>query len=241
MDYGIVSVRNPIAGHTTAIDAKALDWGGFHSDILSYLSDIKNLEQFADLANNACELAERLDPFLENARAMMEAMKKLSEGQITWTELKKQYGTAVANAIAKARKLDAEFASQMELLDAQDRSNMALIEQKRKHALVEIATQLKQDLEAELWRHEQRITNINSRHHVQQERQQVTTSLREQRQALLNRARYGSRALNPGQAQEVIPVQVAQTPVANSVSASGEQRGSWGANLRNLWNNLGER
>ncbi|MBD2505329.1 hypothetical protein [Anabaena azotica] len=240
MDYG-VAIRNPVAGHSSTIDAKSLEWGGFQSDILGYLSDIKNLEQFADLANNACELAERLDPFLENARLMMEAMKKLSEGQITWTELRKQYGSAVANAIAKARRLDAEFSSEMERLDAQDRSSMALIEQKRKNALIEIATGLKQDLEAELWRHEQSITNINSRNVAREEREQVTTGLREQRQALLNRARYGSRALNPGQAQEVIPVQVAQPPVANSVSATGEQRGGWGTNLRNLWNSLGNR
>src|SRR5689334_19359129 len=120
MDFGI---RNPLLGHSSHIDEKSQQWGGFNADILTYLSDINTLEQFADYANNANELKERLAPFLDNAKTAFETWEKLSEGQITWTELRKKYGVHIANAIAKIRKLNSEFDSEMSVIDAQDRAD----------------------------------------------------------------------------------------------------------------------
>ena len=100
MDFAI---RNPVLGHSSHIDEKAQNWGGFSADILSYLSDINKLEQFADCANNAQELSDRLEPFLDNAKVIFEAMEKLTKGQLTWTELRKQYGSHVAMRFKIAR------------------------------------------------------------------------------------------------------------------------------------------
>ncbi|MHC5756009.1 MAG: hypothetical protein ACYTXF_36350 [Nostoc sp.] len=59
-----------------------------------------------------------------------------------------------------------------------------------------------------MWRHENKINGIENRQVVQAERQAITTGLREKRQQLLARARFGSRALEPNQTpQEVIPIQ----------------------------------
>ncbi|WP_322743997.1 hypothetical protein, partial [Nostoc edaphicum] len=238
MDFAI---RNPVVGHSSHIDEKAQNWGGFESDILGYLSDINKLEQFADYANNAQELSDRLEPFLDNAKVVFEAMEKLTKGQVTWVELRKQYGSHVAGAIAKIRKLNSEFDSEMSKIAAQDRADLLRIDQKRKHGLAEVAAQLHHDLQAELWRHENKISGIENRQVVQAERQAITTGLREKRQQLLARARYGSRALEPNQTpQEVIPIQSQNHAPASSVSATGTVRG-WGAMLGNLWQKLGDR
>ncbi|MBD2598164.1 hypothetical protein H6G74_28125 [Nostoc spongiaeforme FACHB-130] len=238
MDFAI---RNPVMSHASHIDEKAQTWGGFNADILSYLSDINKLEQFADYANNAQELADRLEPFLDNAKVVFEAMEKLTKGQVTWTELRKQYGSHVATAIAKIRKLNSEFDSEMSRVDAQDRADLLRIDQKRKHALAEVAAQLHHDLQAELWRHENKISSIENRQTVQAQRQAITTGLREKRQQLLARARYGTRALEPNSSlQEVIPFQAQNSAPTSSVSATGTVRG-WGAMLGNLWQKLGDR
>lgn len=239
MDFGI---KNPAMGHSSHIDEKALAWGSVDADILAYLSDVSKLEQFADMAQNADQLAQYLDPFLENASKYLEAMQKLADGQVTWTELRKQFGSKVANAIAKIRKLNAEFDAEMQKVDAQDRADLLRIEQKRKNALTEIATQLHQDLQAELWRHENKISSIESRHQVSEQRQTIQEGLRARRQELLARARYGSRALNPHQEQpETIPVSVASSGApASSVSASGTVRG-FGNWWTNFWDGLGNR
>ncbi|MBD2437328.1 hypothetical protein H6G69_11030 [Nostoc sp. FACHB-110] len=237
MDFGAIAIHNPVMGHSSHIDEKAKSWGGFEADILSYLSDINNLQAFANMAQNAAELSERLDPFLENAKTAFEALEKLNNGQVTWTELRKQYGNHVANAIAKIRKLNASFNADMELLDASDRAEMLRIEERRKNALNEVAVQLRNDLQAELFRHQNKISSIENRHTVQAERQTVQNRLHEQRQLLLNRARYGDRAFDMNRApKEVIPVQMRSFPVADSVSPTGKNRG-WG----NLWDKLGER
>lgn len=130
----------------------------------------------------------------------------------------------------------------MQKIDAQDRADLLRIEQKRKHALTEIAAQLHQDLQGELWRHENKMSNIESRHQVSEQRQTIQEGLRARRQELLARARYGSRALNPHQEQpETIPVSVADsTTPASSVSASGTVRG-FGNWWTNFWNGLGNR
>ncbi len=238
MDFAI---SNPVMGHSSHIDEKAQTWGGFDADILGYLSDINKLEQFADYANNAQDLSDRLEPFLDNAKVVFEAMEKLTKGQVTWTELRKQYGSHVATAIAKIRKLNSEFDLEMGKIDAQDRADLLRIDQKRQHALTEVAAQLHHDLQAELWRHENKINGIENRQTVQAERQAITTGLREKRQQLLARARYGSRALEPNQMpQEVIPIQSQTYAPSSSVSATGTVR-SWGAMLGNLWQKLGER
>lgn len=238
MDFAI---RNPVMGHASHIDEKAQTWGGFSADILSYLSDINKLEQFADYANNAQELSDRLEPFLDNAKVVFEAMEKLTKGQVTWTELRKQYGSHVATAIAKIRKLNSEFDSEMSRVDAQDRADLLRIDQKRKHALAEVAAQLHHDLQAELWRHENKISSIENRQTVQAQRQAITTVLREKRQQLLARARYGTRALEPNSSpQDVIPFQAQNSAPTSSVSATGTVRG-WGAMLGNLWQKLGDR
>jgi hypothetical protein len=239
MDFGI---RNPTAGHSSHIDEKAQAWGGVDADIFAYLSDVSKLEQFADMAQNTDQLAQYLDPFLENAKTYFEAMQKLADGQVTWTELRKQFGSKVANAIAKIRKMNAEFDSQMQKIDAQDRSDMLRIEQKRQHALAEIAAQLNSDLQAELWRHQGKISNIENKHAVTQQRSSITEGLRAKRQELLARARYGSKALNPDQEpQEQIPVTVTATSnPASSVSATGTVRrfGGW---FKDLWDSFGSR
>lgn len=233
MDFGI---RNPVAGHSSHVDDKGRQWGGVDADIFSYLSDISNLEQFADMAQNADQLAQFLDPFLDNAETYFEAMQKLVDGQVTWTELRKKFGSKVANAIAKIRKLNGEFDAEMDRVDAQDRADLLRIEQKRKHGLTEIAVQLQYDLESELWRHENKINTIETRKATQQERQTIQTGLRQKRQELLDRAKHGTGRTNP----EKVPVQTQDSSPSSGVSATGTNRG-WGENLSNLWDRLGNR
>jgi len=233
MDFGI---RNPTTGHSSHIDEKALAWGGFDGDLLAYLSNIEYLEAFADMAQNSAQLAECLDPFLENAAKHIEAMTKLVDGQVTWAELRKQFGSKVAIAIQRIRKLNADFDAEMQTIDARDRADLLKVNQKREHSLAEVAAQLHTDLEAEIFRHQSKLGDINARQTVQAERQSIQQGLREKRQALLNRARFGSQV----GAQSQIPVQLQdRRNPASSVSASGTVRG-WG-NLGGLWGRLGAR
>ena len=95
----------------------------------------------ADKAANAEQLALVLEPFLDNAETYLEALGKIADGQVTWTEIRKKFGSKVGNAIAKIRKLNAEFGSEMEQLDAKDRAAMLKIETKRQHGLAEIASE----------------------------------------------------------------------------------------------------
>lgn len=236
MDFGRSNssaiIANPAAGHSPHIDEKASAWGGVESDILYYLSDVGQLEAFADKAANAEQLALVLEPFLDNARTYFEAMGKLADGQVTWTELRKQFGSKVANAIAKIRKLNAEFGSEMELLDAKDRATMLKIEDKRQKGLTEIAHELQQDLQAQMWAHENKMGAIANRGTVAAARQSIQEGLRAKRQELLSRATNGT---NQG-IQEKIPVAIAQSTISNSVSATGTPRGfgGWFANLINF-------
>ena len=237
MDFGrnnsSLAIANPAAGHSRHIDEKASDWGGVDADILSYLSDVNQLEAFADKAANAEQLALLLEPFLDNARTYFEAMGKIADGQVTWTELRKQFGSKVANAIAKIRKLNAEFGSEMELLDAKDRATMLKIEAKRQNGLAEIASELTGDLQAELWRHENKMEAIANRGAVAEKRQSIQSELRAKRKELLDRATNGT---NQG-VQDKIPVLVGgQSNPSNSVSATGTARGfgGWFANLINF-------
>ena len=229
---GRLAIANPAAGHSPHVDEKASDWGGVEADILYYLSDVNQLEAFADKAANAEQLALLLEPFLDNAQKYFEAMQKLADGQVTWTELRKQFGSKVAQAIAKIRKLNAEFGSEMELLDAKDRSAMLKIEAKRQNGLAEIASELTGDLQAELWRHENKMEAIANRSEVAEKRQSIQESLRAKRQELLSRATVGS---DQG-IQEKIPVIIGSSTTSNSVSATGTARGfgGWFANLINF-------
>ena len=237
MDFGRSNssaiIANPAAGHSPHVDEKASDWGGVDADILSYLSDVNQLEAFADKAANAEQLALLLEPFLDNARTYFEAMGKIADGQVTWTELRKQFGSKVANAIAKIRKLNAEFGSEMELLDAKDRATMLKIEAKRQNGLAEIASELTGDLQAELWRHENKMEAIANRGAVAEKRQSIQSELRAKRKELLDRATNGT---NQG-VQDKIPVLVGgQSNPSNSVSATGTARGfgGWFTNLINF-------
>ena len=237
MDFGrnnsSLAIANPAAGHSPHIDEKASDWGGVEADILYYLSDVNQLEAFADKAANAEQLALLLEPFLDNAQKYFEAMQKLADGQVTWTELRKQFGSKVANAITKIRKLNAEFGSEMELLDAKDRSAMLKIEAKRQNGLTEIAHDLTQDLQAEMWRHQNKMEAIGNKGAVAEKRQSIQSALRAKRQELLNRATNGT---NQG-VQDKIPVLVSgQSNPSNGVSATGTPRGfgGWFANLINF-------
>jgi (p)ppGpp synthase/HD superfamily hydrolase len=159
-------------------------------------------------------------------------MQKLADGQVTWTELRKQFGSKVANAIAKIRKLNTEFGSEMELLDAKDRATMLKVETKRQNGLTEIAHDLAQDLQAEMWRHQNKMEAISNKGVVAEQRQSIQSGLRAKRQELLNRATVGS-SLG---IQDKIPVAIAQSTTSNSVSATGTPRGfgGWLANLINF-------
>jgi hypothetical protein len=238
MDFGrdnsSVAIRNPAAGHSPYIDEKASDWGDVEADILSYLSDVNKLEAMADKAANAEQLALVLEPFLDNATTYLEAMGKIADGQVTWSEIRKQFGSFVANAIAKIRKLNAEFGSEMELLDAKDRAAMLKIETKRQHGLAEIASELTGDLQAELWRHENKMETIANRGEVAEKRQTIQETLRSKRQKLLSRATVGS---DKG-IQEKIPVLIGSPTTSNSVSVTGTPRGfgGWFANVVNFNN-----
>ena len=232
MDFGRTNnsdstaiVTNPAAGHSGYIDEKAQAWGGVEADILYYLSDVNRLEEFADKAANAEQLALLLEPFLDNAEKYFEAMEKLAAGQVTWTELRKQFGGKVANAIAKIRKLNAEFGSEMELLDAKDRASMLNIEAKRENGLAEIGSELAGDLQAEFWRHQNKMEAIANREVVAEQRQSIQSGLREKRQQLLNRATLGT---NQG-IRDQIPVSIAAGQSATqSVSATSKPRGFGG-------------
>jgi len=190
MDFRIV---NPSFGYANKIDAKSREWGGLEENILSYLCDVSNLEKFADMANDTEQLASYIDPFLANAEKYIDGMDKLADGQVKWSELRKQFSSKVAGAISKIRKLDSEFGSDIERIDAQDRSDMTRIEAKRRNSLTEIATTLKHDLQAELFRHQNKITDITNRQQIQSERQALTTTVREKRAALMQRVKFGGR------------------------------------------------
>ena len=229
MDFGrndtsSIAIRNPAAGHSPYIDEKAGDWADTEADILSYLSDVTKLEAMADKAANAEQLALVLEPFLDNATSYLESLEKISDGQVRWTEIRKKFGSKVGNAIAKIRKLNAEFGSEMEQLDAKDRAAMLKIETKRQHGLAEIASELTGDLQAELWRHENKMEAIANRGEVAEKRQTIQESLRERRQKLLSRATVGS---DKG-IQEKIPVTIGKASFSNSVSATGTARGFGG-------------
>ena len=229
MDFGrndssSSAIRNPAAGHSPYIDEKAGDWADTEADILSYLSDVTKLEAQADKAANAEQLALVLEPFLDNAETYLEALGKIADGQVTWTEIRKKFSSKVGNAIAKIRKLNAEFGSEMEQLDAKDRAAMLKIETKRQHGLAEIASELTGDLQAELWRHENKMEAIANRGEVAEKRQTIQESLRERRQKLLSRATVGS---DKG-IQEKIPVTIGKASLSNSVSATGTALGFGG-------------
>lgn len=234
MDYGI-AIKNPVAGHSSYIDEKAKGWGNVEADILSYLSDVSNLESFANMANDAEQLASYVDAFIENARTYFESMQKISEGQVEWTELRKKFGSTVAKSIAKIRKLNAEFGSEMETIDAQDRASMLKIEQKRKHAIAEIAADLNSALQMELFRHQNKISSIELRNQANQERQGLQQQLREKRQELLNRAKYGSR--QNALPSDRIPVMVHQNSHHQSAVSPSGRPGFW----QRLWAGFGNR
>jgi hypothetical protein len=238
MDFGrdnsSIAIKNPAAGHSPYIDEKAEDWGDVEADILAYLSDVNKLEAMADKASNAEQLALVLEPFLDNATTYLEAMGKIADGQVTWAEIRKKFGSKVANAITKIRKLNAEFGSSMEQLDARDRAAMLKIDTKRQHGLAEIASELVGDLQAELWRHENKMEAIANRGEVASKRQTIQESLKEKRQKLLSRATVGS---DKG-TQEKIPVVIGKANLSSSVSATGTPRGfgGWFANVMNFNN-----
>jgi hypothetical protein len=194
MDFRII---NPAFGYSEHIDEKARQWGGVEENILDYLCDVTNLEKFADMAHDSDQIASYIDPFLSNAEKYFDAMEKMSDGQVKWTELRKKFSSKVADSLAKIRKLDSEFGAGMELIDAQDRSDRTRLEAKRKNALTEIATTLQHDLQAELFRHQNKIADTTSREKVQSKRQEIQQSVREKRQSLLQRVKLGSRGGNP--------------------------------------------
>lgn len=194
MDFRII---NPSFGYSENIDEKARQWGGVEENILNYLCDVSNLEKFADMANDSDQLASYIDPFLTNAEKYFEAMEKMSDGQVKWTELRKKFSSKVADSIAKIRKFDSEFGFDMERIDAQDKSDRTKLEAKRKNVLTEIATTLQHDLQLELFRHQNKIADITSREKVQSERQAIQQSVREKRQSLMERVKRGSRGGNP--------------------------------------------
>lgn len=237
MDFGrndssSIAIRNPAAGHSPYVDEKAGGWGDVEADILSYLSDVTKLEALADKAANAEQLALVLEPFLDNAETYLEALGKIADGQVTWTEIRKKFGCKVGNAITKIRKLNAEFGSEMEQLDAKDRAAMLNIETKRQYGLTEIAHDLTQDLQTEMWRHQSKMEAIGNKGVVAEQRQSIQSGLRAKRRELLNRATNGT---NQG-IQEKIPVAIAQSTTSNGVSATGTPRGfgGWFANLINF-------
>jgi hypothetical protein len=186
----------------------------------------------ADKAANSEQLALVLEPFLDNAETYLESLGKIADGQVKWTEIRKKFGSKVANAIAKIRKLNAEFGSEMEQLDARDRAAMLKIETGRQHGLAEIASELVGDLQAELWRHENKMEAIANRGEVAEKRQTIRESLQEKRQSLLKRATVGSdRGI-----QEKVPVTIGSATLSNCVSATGTPRGfgGWFANVANF-------
>lgn len=194
MDFRIL---NPVIGHSQTIGRKTKEWGGIEDNILDYLCDVERLEQFADMAIDSEQLASYIDPFLTNAEKYFTAMEEMSEGQVKWTELRKKFGDKVAQSLLKIRKLDADFTSNLEQIDAQDRSEMARIEQKRKHGLLEIATTLNHDLQAELFRHQNKMNDIESREKVAAERQEIQQGIKNKRQSLMERVKRGTRGNNP--------------------------------------------
>ena len=109
---------------------------------------------------------------------------------------------------------------------------MLKIETGRQHGLAEIASELVGDLQAELWRHENKMEAIANRGEVAEKRQTIRESLQEKRQSLLKRATVGSdRGI-----QEKVPVTIGSATLSNGVSATGTPRGfgGWFANVANF-------
>ncbi|NET03076.1 MAG: hypothetical protein F6K61_21525 [Sphaerospermopsis sp. SIO1G1] len=194
MDFKII---NPTFGYSGDIDEKSKEWIGTEENILSYLCDVNNLEKFADLANDSDQIATYIDPFLANAEKYFSAMEKMSDGQVKWTELRGKLGQKVADSIAKIRKLDSGFGFDMERIDAIDKSDQARLKAKRENTLSEIATSLEHDLKVEMFRYQSKIADITSRQTVKQERQAIQQSIREKRQLLTARVKYGTRGDQP--------------------------------------------
>ncbi len=236
------AITNPAAGHSPAVDDKAQQWGGVEGDILHYLSDVRQLEEFANRAHDAEQLAEFVQPFLENAQTYFEAMQKVADGQLQWTDLRAKFGVKTANVIQRIREINGNFAAELERVDAKDHAALTKIEQKRQHGLQEIATQLAQDLELQAWKHSQNLAGIDRRAAMASERQAISAQIREQRQLLMGRVKHGARALSPSTEPVLqIPVNVNQGRYASSISASGSARGflgGLGSTLRNFWQGM---
>lgn len=222
-----LSVYNPVFGYSKHVDGKSEMWAGMDGNVLAYLSDIKNLESLADQAQNADELSQRLEPFLQNAEKYLTAMGNIADGQVSYTQIRSDYSKKIGKAIQSIRKTNAQFDADMQRIDAEDRSSMARIEQKRTHDLERIAISLTNDLNAELYRHQEAIAGVTDRNLVQSNRQQAAASLKEQRQALLNRARYGTKGLNPGVTENI------QVELGTHQHVYSDSNGS---SLQQFWN-----
>ncbi|BAY95976.1 MULTISPECIES: hypothetical protein [unclassified Tolypothrix] len=218
-------IKNSSAVHSKAIDSRAKDWGDVEADILHYLGDVSRLEEFANRANGAEQLAQYVEPFLANAQKYLESLAKVNQGQVTWTDLRKQFSSKVAQGIAKIRQVNAQFDSEMAVLDARDRAAITKIEQKRRNTLTEIASDLNQDLQIEFYRHTKQLQTIESKQATYETRQSIQSNLQQQRKQLLERIRYGSFT----QQSEQIPVEVATNQPKSNWSAFG---GIWEA-IRN--------
>jgi len=242
-------VVNPAAGHSSAISDRVGQWSRTEGDILHYLGSLERIAEFADRTKHSEELANRIQPFLNNAESYMKSLSELAEGQASWTEIQKKYGSTIASAIAKIRQSDAGFNSDMEILDARERANLSKIGVKRQNIVQEAAAQLQADVRIEMMRHTNRMGDIADVVDVAQERQSVSEKLRARRRKILEKVTYGNRGRNALPLED-LPVQVGglgrygggsprrrTDGPSEGVSASGANRGSFGG----LFSFFGER
>ena len=239
-------VVNPAAGHSSSIDNRVGQWSRTHSDILTYLSSVDEMAAFADRARNSEELANRIQPFLDNAERYMKSLSEIAEGQASWTEIRKRYGGDIANAIAKIRKFDAQFNMDMEVLDAKDRATMTEINAKRQNLLRETAAGLDSNLKMEMLRHQNRMEGIADTAAIAQQRAAISDRLRSKRRNILERVSYGNRGRDalPLENIPVSPGGLSPFPAGSSrrradgpysgVSASGENRGGFSGIFRGV-------
>lgn len=226
MDYGRTAISNPVTGHANGIDNHLAQYQDHRTDLIAELSDMANVEAMADQAIYAEELADRMEPYLANAERYYQAMQELATGQKTLTELRAKYGKHVADVVAAIRKINAQYESDLEVIDAKDRSALTLINQKRQNQLREIAQKLTFDLEGEVERHMGQLSKMGDNRLVAKEQNAIREQLRERRKAFRQRAIYGS--IGPGsEPMERIPVAVNQNqfaPPSMPVTPSNQPR-----------------
>jgi hypothetical protein len=208
MDFRI---KSAVAGNTPIIDSYTVDWIGIANDVLHYLSSEQGMVELADIAGYYDVLGELIEPAKQNLQTILDNHEQLEDFQAWYADYKGKVLKKIGDSILKARKAEAQFDSDLQVLDAKERSLRTKITTKTQNELAYIATELSQSLAIEAYKHSNRITSQTQRLTTEQEREAIRTQQAERKKMLMQRIRYGSRALPGAEQSMTIPVEVRDT------------------------------